>query len=190
MIEKFTFDIHMAATSGILRELKKGTNDYVASGEAKKKLILAKDDFELRDHVAMKLMAFMLFYDPGMQVEVDMGMHYKPDLVIAPPGEAIQLWVDCGKIAVKKVESLSVKLHHARFVIVKSTPAELNSFRKVIDKKVERSAKIEYLAFDKGFIPSVGQAFARTNQVTLYEAAEGILGLALNGEIFETALHR
>ena len=49
MIEKFTFELH---TPKIKNE----------------KIILVKDLGELRSHVVMKLLAYMIFYDAGLKV--------------------------------------------------------------------------------------------------------------------------
>jgi len=44
MIEKFTFDLH--------------------APKVREKLILVKEELELRTHVVMKLLAYLLFYQP------------------------------------------------------------------------------------------------------------------------------
>lgn len=170
MIEKFTFELH-------------------ASG-VDEKLILVKSDLELRTHIVLKLLSYILFYDPQLKIEASASMHYKPDLLIPGDHSLPKLWIDCGKIAVRKVESLSEKLRHSRIVIVKESKSELEKFRKVIEKKVEHANRIEYLAFEPGFVGNIADSLARTNHLTLYSVADNVIGIALNDEVFESTLYR
>jgi uncharacterized protein YaeQ len=155
----------------------------------RQKLILVKDELEQRAHVVMKLMSFLLFFDPRLKIETDVGMHYKPDLAVLRDDGIPELWIDCGKIALRKVESLAFKLRRTRIVLVKETRAEMERFKKLIDKKVEYGERVQYLSFDPGFISGIAGSLARMNQVTLYEVTPGVIGLALNDQVFESALH-
>jgi len=51
-------------------------------------------------------------------------------------------------------------------------------------------ARLEFLAFEPGFITRVAEALGRSNQVTLYPISENAIGLAMNDEIFESNLYR
>ncbi len=170
MIEKFTFDIQAYGL--------------------KKKMILVKGETERRNHVVMKLLAYILYYDPKLQIEVAVDMHYKPDLCIPGDHGVPELWIDCGQVAVKKVETLSGKLRNARLIILKETKREMESFQKVIEKKAAHFAMVEYLSFEKGFIQNVADALKRVNEVTVYDVIENVIGVALNEEVYETALYR
>lgn len=170
MIEKFTFELH-------------------APKIRHEKIILVKDMSELRNHVVLKLLAFMLYYDPELKVEVSAEMHYKPDLLI--PGEHTpKLWIDCGKVTLRKVESLAGKLRGTRVIFLKETKRELDTFKKLVEKKIGETAHLEYLAFEPGFILSIANALERTNHITLYEVMPEVVGLALNDQIFESHLYR
>jgi len=171
MIEKFTFELH-------------------APKIAHEKIILVKDDFELRNHVVLKLLAYLLFYDPELKMEVSAEMHYKPDLFI--PGEhgVPKLWIDCGRVALRKVESLAEKLRNTRVIFLKESKRELEIFKKLVGKKIDKADRLEFLAFESGFVASVADAIERTNHLTLYEVLENVIGIALNDRIFESALYR
>ena len=170
MIEKFTFDIQ-------------------AKG-LKKKMILVKNETERRNHIVMKLLGYVLFYDPRLQIECSVDMHYKPDLAIPGDHGVPELWIDCGQIAVKKVENLSSKFHNTRLIIIKETKREMESFRKIIEKKAEHFERVEYLSFEKGFVQNIADSLKRVNEVTVYDVIENVIGFALNEEVFETALYR
>ncbi|MFA6601234.1 MAG: hypothetical protein WCU74_09540, partial [Candidatus Omnitrophota bacterium] len=90
MNEKYTFDLKFP--------------------KVQKKLILVKSDLELHAHVIMKLLGYVLYYDPELKIEASVDMHYMPDLVIPGDHGVPRLWIDCGKIAIRKVESLAQKL--------------------------------------------------------------------------------
>ena len=172
MIEKFTFELSAPKVP------------------ANQKIILVKDLCELRNHVVMKLLAYLIFYDAELKVEISADMHYKPDLMIPGDHGVPKLWIDCGQIALKKVEALAMKLKNTRVIIVKESKRELDVFKKLVDRKVDYSERLEFLAFDKDFILSVSNALQRTNHITLYPVMENVIGLALNDEIFETTLYR
>lgn len=174
MIEKFTFDLQA---------------EMPGKPAVKRKMIVVKAEMESREHIAMKLLAYLLFYDPRLIIEKSVEMHYKPDLVIMGDNGLPELWIDCGQIAVKKVESLAIKLKSSRFIVVKETKREMESFKKVIEHKVDHFASVEYLGFDPGFIAGVAAAFDRKNEVTLYQVMENVIGLALNDQVFESALY-
>ena len=170
MIEKFTFELH-------------------APKLAHEKIILVKADSELRTHIALKLLAYMLYYDSRLKVEVSADMHYKPDLVILGEHNVPELWIDCGKVTSRKMESLGNKLKNTRVIFIKETKRELETFRKLVEKKVDFLDHLEFLAFEPGFVASLGDAIQRTNHVTLYEVMEDVIGVALNDEIFESNLY-
>jgi hypothetical protein len=169
VIEKFTFELH-------------------APKVPVEKIILVKDDFELRNHVVLKLLGYLIYYEPGLKVEISADMHYKPDLLV--PGEHTpKVWIDCGKITMKKMESLSAKLRNTRVIFMKENKRELESFKKLVDKKASETGHFEYLAFEPGFVLSLANALQRTNHITLYEVIENVIGIALNDEVFESILY-
>ncbi|HNV86477.1 MAG TPA: YaeQ family protein [Candidatus Omnitrophota bacterium] len=169
MIEKFSFELE--------------------SPKINQKLVLVKAESERREHVVLKMLSYLLFYEPGLQIEAEIGMHYKPDLVVPGDYGVPKLWIDCGDIALRKVRNLSAKLRNTRFVLVKASKSELEKFKRVMEDKVEHYERIEYLSFDKGFVDSIADSLERTNDVTLYEVMEGVIGVALHGRVFESALY-
>ena len=169
MIEKFTFELH-------------------APKVPLEKIILVKDDFELRDHVVLKLLGYLIYYEPGLKVEISAEMHYKPDLLV--PGEHVpKVWIDCGKVTLKKAESLAHKLRNTRVIFVKENKRELETFKKLIAKKAGETDHFEYVAFEPGFISGLANALQRTNHITLYSVMENVIGIALNDEVFESNLY-
>jgi len=170
MVEKFTFDLQF--------------------GKIRKKLILVKEEDELRGHVVLKLLAYILFYHPQLKVEVSVGMHYKPDLVLLDEDGRPALWIDCGYVAVLKVQSLARKFKNTRLVFLKSNQRELAQFKRLIEKKVDHPERLEYLAFDDRFVDQVAEHLKKNNEITYYPVMEHVIGLAVNDGVFESALFR
>ena len=189
MIEKFTFDIE-APAYGLLSRLEHENQKFTATKTMKRKMVLVKNDCELRTHIVLKLLAFVLYYDPRLQIEMDLGMHYKPDLSIPGDHGIPEMWIDCGQVAPKKVESLSTKLKNTRLCVVKENQRDMDVFRKLIEKKLDRPERVEYLAFDKGFAAGMADSLQRSNEVTLYQVMENVIGVVLNQQVFESALYR
>lgn len=166
MIEKFSFDIL----------LKK----------KRKRLVLVKSEGELREHVVMKLISYLYFYTPGLQIEMDAGMHYKPDVVMLGAGGNPEIWIDCGYISVVKAESLARKLRRTKIVIVKQSMAEIRQFRALLERRGVDVERIVFLGFENSFIASVAEGLDRKNDVTLYPVIDDVWGLAVNDRIFES----
>ena len=151
-------------------------------------LFRSKEDTELRNHVVLKLLGYLIYYEPGLKVEISAEMHYKPDLLV--PGEHTpKVWIDCGQVTMRKMESLSSKLRNTRVIFIKETKRELESFKKLVDKKAAGTEHFEYLAFEPGFVLSLANAVQRTNHITLYSVMEDVIGIALNDEVFESNLY-
>jgi len=172
MIEKFTFEV------------------CAPKIPPQTKLILVKDLCELRIHIVLKLLAYLIFYTEDLKVEVSADMHYKPDLMIPGDHGVPKLWIDCGQVALKKITTLGTKLKNSRIIFVKESKRDLDVFKKLIDKKVDNSERMEFLAFEPGFVLSLANSLQRTNHITLYPVMENVIGVALNDEIFESALYR
>jgi len=170
MIEKFTFDLQSPKI-------------------ARKKLILVKEDLETRIHVVLKLLAYLIYYEPRLKVEVSVGMHYKPDLVVEGDHGVPEVWIDCGYVQVKKIESLTQKLKRTKIILLKETKTELENVRRTLDKKLEEGAQLQFLAFDPGFVEGIAAGLQRSNEVTLYEVMENVVGFALNDQVFESHLY-
>ena len=172
MIEKFTFEV------------------CAPKIPPQEKLILVKDLCELRNHVVMKLLGYLIFYQPGLKVEISADMHYKPDLMVPGDHNVPKVWIDCGQVALKKIEALATKLKNSRVIFIKESKRDLDVFKKLVEKKIENSSRLEFLAFDPHFVENLAAALQRTNHITLYSVMENVIGIALNDEIFESSLHR
>lgn len=171
MIEKCTFDLQAP-------RIKERT-----------KLILVKAESETREHVVLKLLAYLIFYDPRLRVEATVSLHYQPDLVIEREHGGMEMWIDCGYIAVKKAETVPRKLKNTRVIFIKKTDREMEQFRRALSEETLECRNLQFLAFDPGFVEGIAGSVQRTNEVTMYPVMEGVIAVAINDQIFESQLH-
>lgn len=151
------------------------------------KIIMTKGDCETHAHVAMKLMAYLFFYQPELKMEVDIGLHYKPDLVVmnAEAGRP-DLWIDCGYVALKKAVDLLERMKQTHLIFIKENPHELKTFRQLLSKKTDAWQRADYVTFEGGFIQEIASRLERRNEITFYPSGEDVFAVIINGELFET----
>ena len=90
------------------------------------RLFLDKLAGESIRHVAMKLLAWLVTYQPGLEIEASVGEHYKPDLVRVDHNGKIRDWVDCGQTSITKLKAVYRRHSDATIVIVKASRGELH----------------------------------------------------------------
>lgn len=169
MQEKFTFNIE--------------------SPRFKRKMVLFKEETETREHVVLKLVAYILFYDPRLKIEVAIGTHYKPDLVVEGDFGVPEVWIDCGRVTLKKVEAIATKFRRTRIVLVKSERGETMAFRKHVLKKTGDLGNVEMVHFDKGFVEGIASFLDRNNDLVQWQVTEDDIAVALGDEVFESKVH-
>lgn len=76
---------------------------------------------ESYEHVLMKALAYGIFVSdyPDLQVEVRVGLRYKPDLVTIADDGSFDLWVECGMVSITKTKWLLKHSSAKRIVICK-----------------------------------------------------------------------
>jgi uncharacterized protein YaeQ len=120
--------------------------------EVRTRLFLSKHAGESIEHVLMKLLAYALFYHPGLRVEVPVGQHHKPDLVRTDErGEPVQ-WIDCGETTLRKLERITRHNRRTRIDIVKPTARALGLYKDHADARLTAPERVRYVAFADGFL--------------------------------------
>ncbi len=148
---KFTFNIHLTAPDAARQE----------------KLVIASGSGEVAWHVALKLIGYLLFIEARPRIEEGIGWHYKPDLVAHDAEGRLTLWVDCGNIAVKKIDAVATKVGTAaRFVILRRTRREAELLNVVMGKKVKHRQRVTVLSFDDDFVDALADLLDSTNALT------------------------
>ena len=155
----------------------------------KKKMILFKEELESREHVVLKLLAYVIFYDERLKIEFSIGTHYKPDLVIEGDHGVPELWIDCGKITLKKVEGVTSKFKRTKIIILKKGKTEAVSLKKLSEKRVDSFENLQFLYFDRGVVDGIADVLDRSNDLMVWDVTENTLGLAFGEHTFETVIH-
>lgn len=115
------------------------------------RLILPLGSSESVRHLAMKLLAYCVFFDRRPAIELSVGQHFKPDLVCQQNGD-ITLWVECGDVDISKLDKVARRNRSAELVVVKPTKRLTAAYKQQADKKVRDPERIRYLTFDDGFL--------------------------------------
>jgi uncharacterized protein YaeQ len=169
--------------------MPKYTFDLTRDGESRK-LVLVRTTNESEQHLALKVLAYLLYFGERPTVEVGVGQHFKPDLVCVA-GRDVTLWIDCGEISLHKLDKISTTNHRARIVIVKATRRAAETYRAQAEKKVRRPERITYIGFDAGFVDQfVAALTTRTELAAALDAEQKSLQVVINDVSLRTAIHR
>ena len=87
-------------------------NLYTQHFGVEHRLFLEKLAGESIQHVVMKLLTWLITYRPGLEIEMPIGEHYKPDLVRRDEAFQVTQWADCGQTSLTKLDAI-VARHRA-----------------------------------------------------------------------------
>jgi uncharacterized protein YaeQ len=136
--------------------------------ELPSKVILMQDHSETVAHVALKLLAFLLFFRERLQIEPrldDEDNPFVPDLVQLDYELRPALWVECGEIPVGKLDRLAVKAPEAEIWVLRRSPAEARALYQAMKKEALRPGRYHVLAFDPAMFDELCGAFQNRNEV-------------------------
>jgi len=139
------------------------------------KLVIVAFNNESGEHIALKLLAYLLFIDRHPHIDADAGWHFTPDLIAKDDGGEINLWVDCGSVSVKKADTIATKVRSTiDFYVFRSTEREMDNFYRIIKDKVKHIQNVRCISFDDGFVDGIGAALDRTNNLEAYVSEDMI----------------
>ncbi len=145
------------------------------------RLYLRKRAGESRRHVAMKLLSWLYWYMPGLEIERSVGQHYKPDLVaLGADGRPI-VWVDCGTTKRTKIGRMIAANPDCRFGIVKPTHGAIRRFASLASPRLPTKASVEWVSFGDAFALELAQRLGRRHALTATVDARR-LWLSMDGE--------
>lgn len=120
-----------------------------------RRLVLVPQEHETLEHIALKLTAYVLFWDWEPSIELSLkhpallGQEFKPDLVALDEAGGIRLWVECGKVALHKLDKLTRRYPSAKLVVLKASPEEGRRLREDVKDKLDRHALLEIWCWSK-----------------------------------------
>lgn len=136
-----------------------------------RKILIAQHDSETIAHVTLRLLAFLIFWRPRLQLETNLhqdDIPFVPDLAQLDYELRPALWVECGECSVGKLEKLAVKCHDAEIWIVKRSPAEAEHLRQAMKKAKLRENRYSLLALDGEMFDEVCDLMQQRNNITLF----------------------
>jgi uncharacterized protein YaeQ len=144
-----------------------GKQDYT------EKLVLGAFSNESGGHIALKLLAYLMFIKKRPRIDEDAGWHFVPDLIARNDGGDIILWIDCGSVSAKKADTIATKVRDSiDFYVFRKTEREMEQFYKQIQDKVKHLQNVKCVSFDDGFIDGIGECLDRTNNLEAYITEE------------------
>ncbi len=121
-----------------------------------RKLILMPGPNETTEHLALKLSAYLLFwdFDPIVQVSAKhpalLNQEFLPDLLALDDSGQARIWIECGNVAMNKLTKLPRRFPWSRIVVLKATEREAARLRRDLQDQSDRDDKIEVLGWPTG----------------------------------------
>jgi len=139
-------------------------------------VVMSVQKEETREHVALRLAAFALFwgYDPKAELSLKhpalVGQEFRPDLIALNEGGEIVLWLECGNVSLNKLDKLTRRYPSARLAVLKATAPEARRMRRDLTEGVPRQDAIEIFAWPgdsfKEWMHAVGETVTMVGETT------------------------
>lgn len=136
-----------------------------------RKLLIAQHETETVAQVTLKLLAFLIFWRPRLQIETNLhqdDIPFIPDLAQLDYSLQPALWVECGECTVAKLHKLAVKCHDAEIWVVKRSLAEAEQLCVAMRKAELRKDRYHLLALDPEMFNEVCGLVQQRNAVTVF----------------------
>lgn len=138
------------------------------------RIVLDAAEGELPWHIALKFLGYLLYREWEPRVEEGVGWHYKPDLVSVDAQGGIRLWIDCGNIAVRKIDRVAAKVGDAPFRILRRTRRDAEQLAASLKGEVRHPERVRIIAFDNGFVDAIGANLTTTNRIRAMRHADAL----------------
>lgn len=146
------------------------------------KFVVEKAPSEVEWHIALKLLGYVLFFDRKPRIEEDVDYHYRPDLFARDDTGQLNLWIDCGNIAIKKIDKVATKMGKSgEFYILRQTERDAKRLREGVTKGVKHADRVQIVAFNDGFVEKLATALDTTNAIE-FKISGGDLTLKMSNK--------
>lgn len=136
--------------------------------EHAEKLIIGAFENEGAANIILKVLAYVMFVKRRPSFDDDPGWQVRPDLLARNEGGAITLWVDCGSVSTKKVDTVATKIRDIEFFVFRKTQKDMDHFYRTIKDKIKYLQNVRCVSFDDGFVDGIAECLDRTNDVECY----------------------
>ena len=159
-----------------------------------RKLVLVPNENEKFEHLALKLAAYVLFWDDDLTVDASakhpalLGQEHRPDLMGTDVTGAVGLWVECGHTTLNKISKVLKRFPYARVAVLKENLAQAKRFREEIEGEVPVD-RVELLYWQAGgFQAWVGLVDEKTEVVG--DATRSSMNLVVNDQVYMADLQK
>jgi uncharacterized protein YaeQ len=136
--------------------------------ELPRRIIIGQQDTETLRHVLLKMLAFVLFYRPRLQLEIELDrdtMPFVPDLVELDYELRPKFWVECGECSLGKLHKLAVKLPDTEFWIIKASEKAAHDLRAAMEKEEFRQNRYNIVGLDETMFDEVSALLRGRNEL-------------------------
>jgi uncharacterized protein YaeQ len=150
-----------------------------------RRLVIVPRKEETMEHVALRLSAFLLFWDLDPKYELSLKhpalsqQEFRPDLVALNVAGEIALWVECGNVSLHKLNKLTRRYPQARLAVLKTSPEEGRKLRADAADELSRSNLLDIWTWPAGAFASFQKALREVTHV-VGEAGGVSLNLVIN----------
>ncbi len=119
------------------------------------KIIIGRQDTETITHVALKFLAYLIFFRERLQIETNLhidSIPFVPDICQLDYELRPKLWVECGECSVSKLNKLAVKVPEAEIWIMKRSPEAAQHLLAAMAKEELRRNRYRLLSLDADMI--------------------------------------
>lgn len=133
----------------------------------KDKIVLKSGPSEVSWHIALKILGYVLFIEQHPGIEESVGRRFKPDLVRLDETGDIALWIDCGNIAVHKIDRVALWVGKPGiFYILRRNRREAEMLLPSIRGKVSHPERVGVMYFDDGVVNAFAEQLDANNRLT------------------------
>lgn len=145
---------------------------------------VARHPSETEERLVARLLAYALFFEPGLSFTKGVGAGEEPDLWLKGPDGRVLLWVEVG---LPEPERIIKAGRHAERTALVACGRALPAWEQQHLRKLEGIPRVSVISFDQEFIGCLVSRLDRsiTWDVTI---SDGTLYLNVGSETFETAL--
>lgn len=135
------------------------------------KILIGQSDTETVRHVALKFLAWMIFFRERLQVEGDVhndAIPFVPDLVQLGYDMRPALWVECGECSLAKLHKLAVKCPEAEIWVVKPSVTDAEELLRGMAREGLRKDRYGVIGLDAEMFEEVCGLIHERNSVYWY----------------------
>ena len=154
-----------------------------------RKLVLAASETEKPEHLALRLAAFILFWDeeltnaPSSKHPALFGQPFRPDLLGTDITGSVSIWVECGNTSTHKILKVLRRWRQARVIVLKETPTQAQGFRELLQSDVPGSERVEVYSWAAGGFPKWIRCLSEKTDI-VGEAGGKTLNLVVNEKVY------